>query len=226
MSELGGHPLCCAGKSSRCPRRAHSRPRARAVADGARSGGAHGAAEVMEELAAHSSIPVMNMLTREHHPCQALADLLTLRERFSRLEGLKLAYVGTATTWLARCSLLGGLGGVQVAVASPPELSLPEVKRSPREQWPSPRARGVHRRVDQHGRRRGHGGREAGAAHSLRLDDRCSPGPARTRWSSTASPPTPARDRRGAPLRRPLRGLGPRRDRLHARKALWSCLLR
>ncbi|HEV7846615.1 MAG TPA: hypothetical protein VGO83_10185, partial [Thermoleophilaceae bacterium] len=49
---------------------------------------------LVEELAEHASVPVINMLTRDHHPCQALADLVTLRERFGKLEGLKLTYVG------------------------------------------------------------------------------------------------------------------------------------
>ena len=82
--------------------------------------------ELLEELAEHSSVPVINMLTQEHHPCQALADLMTLRERFGRLDGLKLAYVGDGNN-LARSRLIaGGIAGVEVAVASPPELSLPE----------------------------------------------------------------------------------------------------
>src|SRR5262249_30018191 len=53
-----------------------------------------GSDERVAELAEGSSIPVINALTPQHHPCQALADLLTLRERFGDLEGLRLAYVG------------------------------------------------------------------------------------------------------------------------------------
>jgi ornithine carbamoyltransferase len=80
----------------------------------------------VEQLAEHASIPVINMLTQEHHPCQALADLMTLRERFGRLEGLKLAYVGDGNNMTRSLLIAGGIAGVEVAVASPPELSLPE----------------------------------------------------------------------------------------------------
>jgi ornithine carbamoyltransferase len=82
--------------------------------------------ELVEELAEHASVPVINMLTQEHHPCQALADLLTLRERFGKLEGLKLAYVGDGNNMARSLLIAGRLAGVEVAVASPPELSLPE----------------------------------------------------------------------------------------------------
>jgi ornithine carbamoyltransferase len=82
--------------------------------------------ELVEELAAHSSVPVINMLTQEHHPCQALADLMTLRERFGRLDGLKLAYVGDGNNMARSLLIAGGIAGVEVVVASPPELSLPE----------------------------------------------------------------------------------------------------
>jgi ornithine carbamoyltransferase len=81
----------------------------------------------VEELAEHASIPVVNMLTREHHPCQALADLVTLRERFGTLEGLRVAYVGDGNNVARSLLVLGAIAGVDVAVASPPELSLPEV---------------------------------------------------------------------------------------------------
>ena len=82
--------------------------------------------ELVEELAEHASVPVINMLTQEHHPCQALADLLTLRERFGKLEGLKLAYVGDGNNMARSLLIAGRLAGVEVVVASPPELSLPE----------------------------------------------------------------------------------------------------
>jgi ornithine carbamoyltransferase len=81
---------------------------------------------VVEELAEHASVPVFNMLTHEHHPCQALADLMTLQERFGRLEGLKLAYVGDGNNMARSLLIAGGIAGVEVAVASPPGLSLPE----------------------------------------------------------------------------------------------------
>jgi ornithine carbamoyltransferase len=83
--------------------------------------------ELVEELAEHASIPVFNMLTHEHHPCQALADLMTLRERFGTLEGLRLAYVGDGNNMLRSLVVAGRLAGVEVVAATPPELSLPEL---------------------------------------------------------------------------------------------------
>jgi ornithine carbamoyltransferase len=81
---------------------------------------------VLEELAQHSQIPVINMLTRDHHPCQALADILTLQERFGRLEGLKLAYVGDGNNMARSLRIACRLAGVEFAIAAPPEFALPE----------------------------------------------------------------------------------------------------
>ena len=78
--------------------------------------------ETVEELARHSSVPVVNMLTAGHHPCQALADLLTLRERFGELDGLKLAYVGDGNNVTHSLMLVGALAGVDVVAATPPDL--------------------------------------------------------------------------------------------------------
>ena len=74
---------------------------------------------LLEELASAASVPVFNMLTAGHHPCQALADLMTLREAFGRLEGLKLAYVGDGNNVARSLALVGAIAGVEVAVASP-----------------------------------------------------------------------------------------------------------
>jgi ornithine carbamoyltransferase len=77
---------------------------------------------LLEELARHAEIPVVNALTPLHHPCQALADLLTLRERFGELEGLRVAYVGDGNNVCHSLMLLGAAAGVQVVAATPPEL--------------------------------------------------------------------------------------------------------
>jgi ornithine carbamoyltransferase len=79
---------------------------------------------LLEELADASSVPVFNMLTAGHHPCQALADLMTLREEFGRLEGLKVAYVGDGNNVARSLALLGAIAGVEVAVASPEGYTL------------------------------------------------------------------------------------------------------
>jgi ornithine carbamoyltransferase len=77
----------------------------------------------IEALAEHAQVPVVNALTPLHHPCQALADLLTLRERFGGSDGLRLAYVGDGNNVCNSLMLLGPKAGVEVAVATPPELA-------------------------------------------------------------------------------------------------------
>src|SRR5437588_2795693 len=64
------------------------------------------------------------MLTARHHPCQALADLLTLRETFGPLQGLKLAYVGDGNNVARSLATIGPLAGVEVRIASPPQYAL------------------------------------------------------------------------------------------------------
>jgi ornithine carbamoyltransferase len=75
----------------------------------------------VENLARHASVPVINALSDREHPCQALADLLTLRERFSRLQGLRLAYVGDGNNVCHSLMLLGATLGVSTLVACPPD---------------------------------------------------------------------------------------------------------
>jgi ornithine carbamoyltransferase len=80
----------------------------------------------VETLARYATVPVINALSDVEHPCQALADLLTLRERFGRTQGLKLAYVGDGNNVCNSLMLLGASLGVSVAVAAPPDY------------WPEP----------------------------------------------------------------------------------------
>jgi len=79
--------------------------------------------EPLVELAEHATVPVVNMLTADHHPCQALADLLTLKERFERLDGLKLAYVGDGNNVAHSLMIIAPSVGVEVSVATPAELA-------------------------------------------------------------------------------------------------------
>lgn len=73
----------------------------------------------VEEVALHASVPVINALTDDYHPCQGLADLLTIRQHRGALKGLKLAYVGDGNN-MAHTYLLGGaLAGIHVTVATP-----------------------------------------------------------------------------------------------------------
>ena len=75
---------------------------------------------MVEEMAEYASVPVINALTDDHHPCQGLADLLTIKEHLGRLQGVRLAYVGDGNN-MANTYLLGGaLAGMSVAIATPP----------------------------------------------------------------------------------------------------------
>jgi ornithine carbamoyltransferase len=75
--------------------------------------------EVVVELAAQARIPVINGLTLREHPCQALADLFTIRERFGRLEGVRLAFVGDGNNVYHSLALLGSVCGMEIRLAHP-----------------------------------------------------------------------------------------------------------
>lgn len=73
----------------------------------------------VEDLAEYGSIPIINGLTDFCHPCQVLADLMTIREKFAVLEGLKMCYIGDGNN-MANSLIVGGLKcGMEVAVACP-----------------------------------------------------------------------------------------------------------
>jgi ornithine carbamoyltransferase len=120
VAELGGTPVVLRGDEMQLTR-------GESIADTARvlsryvdaiaiRSGSH---EAVAELAAASEAPVINALTPRHHPCQALADLLTLRERFGDLQGRRLAYVGDGNNVARSLTIAGELAGVEVVVAAP-----------------------------------------------------------------------------------------------------------
>ncbi|MGA3205694.1 MAG: ornithine carbamoyltransferase [Bryobacteraceae bacterium] len=82
----------------------------------------------IEELARWSKVPVINALSDLYHPCQALADVQTIEERFGKLDGLKLAFVGDGNNVAHSLMLTAGRLGMHVAVAAPEKYQpLPEI---------------------------------------------------------------------------------------------------
>ena len=120
MYQLGGHALFLSGKESQIGRGEPVEDTARVLSrycDGIMI--RTFAQSEVEELAKYASIPVINGLTDFCHPCQVLADLLTIREHKAVLEGLKLCYIGDGNN-MANSLIAGGLKmGMEVAAACP-----------------------------------------------------------------------------------------------------------
>lgn len=118
--QLGGHAIFLSGKDSQIGRGEPIEDTARVLdryCDGIMIR-TYGQEEV-EELAKYCSVPVINGLTDFAHPCQVLADLMTIRERMARLEGLKLCFIGDGNN-MANSLIVGGLKcGMNVSVACP-----------------------------------------------------------------------------------------------------------
>jgi ornithine carbamoyltransferase len=121
IAELGGFPLVVDARLAGIGRR-------ESVADVARVLGRQAAAIVwrtfaqrdLETMAAYAGVPVVNALTDDFHPCQVLADLLTIRERTGDLAGLTLAYLGDGANNMAHSYLLAGaLAGLHVRIGTP-----------------------------------------------------------------------------------------------------------
>jgi ornithine carbamoyltransferase len=126
VSELGGHALVLREGETQLARGESPRDTALVLSRLVHAVGVRtGPHAVLEELAAHASVPVVNLLSGEHHPCQALADLLTVRERFGGVEGGRIAYIGDGNNVAASLMVLGARAGAEVAVATPPELAPP-----------------------------------------------------------------------------------------------------
>jgi ornithine carbamoyltransferase len=127
IAELGGNPMSVDGSLAGIGKR-------ESVADVARVLGRQAAVIVwrtyaqsaLDEMAAHAGVPVVNALTDEFHPCQLLADLLTVREHKGELPGLTVAFVGDGACNMGNSWLLAGAtAGLHVRVAAP-EAHQPE----------------------------------------------------------------------------------------------------
>jgi ornithine carbamoyltransferase len=143
--ELGGHPLILRSDELQLSRGEALRDTALVLSRHLDAVGVRtGPQAMLEELARFGSIPVFNMLTADHHPCQALADLLTLREAFGALEGLRLAYIGDGNNVARSLALLGTRAGVEVVVASPEGFELEPGSGATLVRDPREAARGAH----------------------------------------------------------------------------------
>ena len=121
VADLGGNPMVIDSTTSQMGKK-------ESVADTARVLERQVAAIVwrtyahsgLEEMAANSSVPVINSLSDDYHPCQILADLQTIQEHKGSLKGLKFAYIGDSSNNMANSYLTGmALAGMHVAVAGP-----------------------------------------------------------------------------------------------------------
>ncbi len=145
IAELGGHPIVLRPDDMQLSRGESVRDTALVLSRHVAAIGIRTRPDaVVEELAEHATVPVVNMLTAGHHPCQALADLMTLRETFGRLDGLVVAYVGDGNNVARSLAILGRLAGVEVRVASPDDYRLDPVADAVLLDDPAEAASGAH----------------------------------------------------------------------------------
>jgi ornithine carbamoyltransferase len=143
--ELGGHPMVLRSGELQLSRGESVHDTALVLSRHVNAIGVRtGSQEMLDELAAWSQVPVFNMLSPRHHPCQALADLMTLRETFGRLEGLRLAYVGDGNNVARSLALLGARAGLDVVVSSPSGYVLDDVPEATLIADPNEAVRGAH----------------------------------------------------------------------------------
>jgi ornithine carbamoyltransferase len=128
IAELGGHPMVLRTDELQLSRGESVRDTALVLSRHVAAIGIRtGPDELVEELAEHATVPVINMLTAGHHPCQALADLQTLGEAFGTLQGLTVAYVGDGNNVARSLAILGASAGVEVRIAAPAGYQLEPV---------------------------------------------------------------------------------------------------
>jgi len=127
MQELGGHAVYLSqaevGLGQREPVADIARVLSRYVDVIAARTYAH---QTLLDLARHASVPVINALSDEEHPCQAMADILTVLERFGTLRGVRLAFVGDGFNVATSLAEAAALAGMSFAMASPAGYSLPD----------------------------------------------------------------------------------------------------
>lgn len=127
VHELGAHPLLLRPDEMQLSRGESVKDTARILSRHVHAVGIRTNADaLLEELAAEGTIPVVNLLTDGHHPCQAVADLLTLQEAFpdrlgadGGLDDLHLAYVGDGNNVARSLALVGAIAGLRVTVVAP-----------------------------------------------------------------------------------------------------------
>lgn len=125
--ELGGHPMVLRPDEMQLTRGESVRDTALVLSRHATVIGLRTGDEAqLQGLAEHATVPVVNMLSPLHHPCQALADLQTLREALGSLEGRVLTYVGDGNNVARSLAIVGALAGLEVRVAAPAGYQLPE----------------------------------------------------------------------------------------------------
>ena len=216
--ELGGHPMVLRAGELQLTRGESLRDTAlvlsrHVAAIGLRTGDE----DQLRTLAEHATVPVVNMLSPLHHPCQALADLMTMREAFGPLDGRVLAYVGDGNNVARSLALVGSLAGLEVRVAAPDGFQLEADAGAELFDDPAAAAEGadavytdvwVSMSDDEASAERRRGG--AGSVPARR-------GAARPRRAARDRAPLPARpprrgDHRGRAVRRPPADLGPGRE--------------
>jgi ornithine carbamoyltransferase len=130
VKDLGGHPVAIRGEEVSIDQRESAEDVARTLACYHAAIGArvfdH---SVLERMAKVSWVPIINLLSDDAHPLQAVADLLTMADEFGDLNGRTLAYVGDGNNMCRSLALAATLAGMQVRVASPPGYALADVDR-------------------------------------------------------------------------------------------------
>jgi ornithine carbamoyltransferase len=118
--ELGGHPMVLTARDLQLTRGESVRDTAMVLSRHTAAIGLRTASEErLATLAEHADVPVVNMLSPDHHPCQVLADLMTMRETFGAIAGRVLTYVGDGNNVARSLALIGALADGEVRVAAP-----------------------------------------------------------------------------------------------------------